>query len=153
MNKVIQLSKKVKVFLKYLDRRTKLDFIKAYLYAGFFRAFILFVPFDKLKKRMGKVKTESAKDVDESTYKEAYRIAWLVNKACSNTPWESKCLVRALTAQKLLKAKNISTTIYLGVRKDQNNKMIAHAWTRCGKAFITGGENKDGFAVVAKFAT
>ena len=63
--------------------------------------------------------------------------------------WESKCLVRAMTARKLLKEAGIHSTLYLGVGKDEG-KMIAHAWLRCGQMYVTGG-NGSSYAMVAKF--
>lgn len=135
-----------------LEWKSKKDFIKAYIYTGFFRAYILFIPFRKLVNRMGKVKCESPKEVDEDTYFEAQRIGSIVLKASKYTFWKSLCLVQALTAQKLLRDKNISTTIYLGLLKDNKNNIIAHAWTRCGTYFVTGGENNKKFTVVAKFS-
>ena len=51
----------------------------------------------------------------------------------------------------MLKSKNISTTIYLGVRKE-GNEMKAHAWLRCGEYYVTGGAIRDQYTVVAKFA-
>ena len=39
-----------------------------------------------------------------------------------------------------------------GIEEDEKRKMIAHAWIRCGKAFVTGGNGTaDGYAVVEKF--
>ena len=101
---------------------------------------------------MGKVRTESLQEVDIEVIRKAKKVSWAVTTAASYTPWESKCLVQALTAQKLLKGKGISTTIYLGVKKDKNNNMLAHAWIRCGSYYVTGGINREGYAVVAKFS-
>ena len=53
----------------------------------------------------------------------------------------------------MLKKQGVSTTLYLGVKKDNNNQMLAHAWIRCGDYFVTGGGNRYGYAVVAKFAS
>lgn len=147
-----KLFRKIKTFFK-IKNKDKLAFIKAFIYMGYFRAFILFVPFNKLRKRMGKVKVESADEVDDESYRKAVRIARIVGIVSHHTPWESKCLVQALTAQKMLKKQGVSTTLYLGVKKDKNNRMLAHAWTRCGNYFVTGGVNKQGYAVVAKFAS
>ncbi len=85
------------------------------------------------------------------TYKIARRISSRVLFVSAKTPWESKCLVQALTAQKLLKNQGISTTIYLGVRKE-GNEMKAHAWLRCGEYYVTGGAIREQYTVVARFA-
>ena len=136
------LTRKTKTFFK-ISNELKIEFLKAFFYTGFYRAFILFVPFNKLRKRMGK----ETMDV----YKIASHISWVVTLISSKTLWESKCLVQALTAQRMLKSKGISTTIYLGVRKE-GNEMKAHAWLRCGEYYVTGGAIREQYTVVAKFA-
>ena len=144
------LVRKIKTFFS-IDNKLRIEFIQAFTYEGMYRALILFVPFNKLRKRMGKHKKESVETVDIEVYKEARHISWVVTLIASKTPWESKCLVQALTAQKMLKNKGISTTIYLGVRKE-GNEMKAHAWLRCGEYYVTGGAIRDQYTVVAKFA-
>ena len=150
MQSLLKFFKKIKTFFK-IKNQDKLAFIKAFIYMGYFRAFILFVPFNKLRKRMGKIKLESPQEVDDECYKKAVRIARIVGIVSYHTPWESKCLVQALTAQKLLKNQGISTTIYLGVRKE-GNEMKAHAWLRCGEYYVTGGAIREQYTVVARFA-
>ena len=66
------------------------------------------------------------------------------------TPWESLCLVQSMTVQSMLNRRNISSTLYLGVNKDSNEKMVAHSWIRCGKMYVTGGDGSS-YATVAKF--
>ena len=152
MGKASLLLRKCRTFIG-LDLESKIYYSKAFIYTGVARAFILFVPFNKLRKRIGKVKEESPEDVDKNTLELARRVSDIVTLTSSHTPWESKCLVQALTAQRLLKEKGISTTLYLGVKKNSNNNMLAHAWLRCGKYYVTGGANRGGYAVVAKFAS
>lgn len=147
-----RLAKKVKTFWSIGNGR-RLRFLQAYIYMGIYRAFILFVPFNKYKKRMGNHNNESPKEVDIISYRVAREVRWAVTQAARHTPWESKCLVQALTAQRMMKNKRIPTTIYLGVKKNKDNEMIAHAWVRCGSFYITGGDNRWGYAVVAKFAS
>lgn len=129
-----------------------MDFLEAYIYTGVARAFILFMPFNKLRKRMGKSKSESREDVEVNDYRVAKRINWIVTQAAKYTPWSSRCLVQALTAKKMLTRRSIPTTLYLGVKKDIENNMKAHAWVRCGTYIVTGGMNKDEYTVVAKFS-
>ena len=84
----------------------------------------------------------------DDRYRGRIRLA-RVNRITEHTLWESKCLVRAMTARKLLKEAGIHSTLYLGVGKDEG-KMIAHAWLRCGQMYVTGG-NGSSYAMVAKF--
>ncbi len=78
-------------------------------------------------------------------------IAYKVSRISVNVPWESKCLVQAMTAQKLLRFYKIPSTLYLGVGRDsKDNSIIAHAWVRCGDIYVCGGNGKE-YAIVAKF--
>lgn len=151
MKKLSIILRKIKTFFK-IDNKAKLNFIKAYIYCGIARGVILFLPFNKLRKKMGSKGGESSEKESKEIYKVARNITWGVLEASKYTPWESKCLVQALTVQRMLKEKGISSTIYLGVKKDENNKMLAHAWVRCGEYILTGGSNKHEYTVVAKFA-
>lgn len=152
MQSLSVLTRKIRNFA-ILDWSIKLKFLEAYIYTGIYRTLIIFVPFNKLRKRLGNVKEESPDEVDINSYRIARDIKWAVISASRYTPWESKCLIKALTAQRMMRGKGIPTTIYLGVKKNEKNEMVAHAWTRCGSYFITGGENRSGYAVVAKFST
>ena len=113
MQNLLVLARKVKTFIS-MDNKEKFNIMQTFFYTGFYRAFILFVPFNKLRKRMGKHKQESLDKVDNDTYKIARRISSRVLFVSAKTPWESKCLVQALTAQKLLKNQGkISHILYL----------------------------------------
>lgn len=119
----------------------RIIFISAWI-----RLKLLVVPMVKLQSSFGRMGMESSY---EETI-EALRYAWVIHKrverVCKKTAWDSKCLVQALTAQKLLSKKNIHTTLYLGLRKE-DGEMHAHAWLRCGPVYITGGSGEDHTAV------
>lgn len=120
-----------------------------WLYTGVFRFLILLIPMKYLRRLFGKEGEESSQEATIEEYRYAKTISIYVNRSAEKTIWKSKCLVRALTAQKLLHRKNIDSTLYLGVGKE-NDKMIAHAWLRCGRFYVTGGDGS-GYAVVAKY--
>lgn len=133
-----------------INNRHKKLTLKTYLLTAYYRLCILCFPFEKLKKKFGIINEESIQDETRNNYKEAKLIQWVVEHVAHNSPWDSKCLVQAWTAQSLLRSKNISSTLYLGVGKDADGKMIAHAWVRSGQLFVTGG-NGEGYAIVARF--
>lgn len=133
-----------------INNRHKKLTLMAYLLTGYYRLCVLCFPFEKLKKMLGIINEESTQSESINNYKEAKLIQWVVNHVAHNSPWDSKCLVQAWTAQRLLKNKNISSTLYLGVGKDDEGKMIAHAWLRSGQLYVTGG-NGEGYAIVARF--
>ena len=109
--------------------------IKAYIYAAYFRWFIIRYQKKNPKKFrsvLGYENEESSMDVNPEELKTVRLVSRHVNRVAGNTPWESKCLVRAMTAQKLLHEKNIETTLYLGVGYEEDGSMRAHSWLRYG---------------------
>lgn len=137
MKSLSTLNRKIKAFFK-LDFESKKLFIKAFFLSGFYRFIILNRDFSKVKKSLGHKGMESTFDEGTNEYRVANKIGQIVRSISRYTPWESKCLVQAMTAQKLLNEKGIKSTLYLGVAKKESS-MIAHSWLRCGKLFVTGG--------------
>ncbi|MBR4782099.1 MAG: lasso peptide biosynthesis B2 protein [Lachnospiraceae bacterium] len=137
-------------FIKY-NKAKKLT-ARAIFLSAYYRLCILLVKPKKLHKRWGVEGEEtSMDDVMPWQYRYSYWVSYAVDKVCSRTAWESKCLVRALTAQHLLKKKGISSTMYLGCKMEEG-KMVAHAWLRVGKYYVTGG-NGEGYSIVDRFRT
>lgn len=150
MKKLSLLIRKVKTFLK-IDFESKVIFCKAFILCGFYRFIILNISFSKVKKLLGEKGKESDFKIDIDHYKIVKKVGFIVKLASSHTPWESKCLVQAMTAQKILKDKGIKTTLYLGVAKERNN-MVAHSWLRYGQVFVTGGNGDLNYTRVGCFA-
>lgn len=145
------LIRKIITFLFKISLKQKLLFLEAFVLTGMMRYKILKIPFNKVKQQLGVYNTESTKNISLENYKIVKCIRQTVTHISRYTPWESLCLVQAMTVQKMLKRRGISSTIYLGVNKDKNNEMKAHAWIRCGEIYVTGGDGS-GYAVVAKFS-
>lgn len=143
----------IKCFFKLLFKfsmEDKLLFTEAFILTGIMRFKILHVPFNKLKAKLGEHNKESVDDVTLNEYRIALKVRNAVVNTSRYTPWESLCLVQSMTVQSMLIRRNISSTLYLGVNKDSNDKMAAHSWIRCGKMYVTGGDGSS-YATVAKF--
>ena len=123
--------------------------LKCWVYSAWYRFLVLHMDTKKMQTKWGIEGEESSEEEAVEHYRYAKKVSYCVNQICDKTSWESKCLVRALTAQKLLKDKNIASTMYLGCRLE-NGKMVAHAWIRCGRMYVTGGNGEE-YAVVDKF--
>lgn len=137
-------------FIRYNEH--KVITLKAWILSARYRFQMLYEDTKKLNKKWGIEGEESPYDATMDEYRFCKKVAYAVDQVCSKTKWESKCLVRALTAQKLLSEKGIESTLYLGCKLDENKKMVAHAWIRVGKVFVTGGNGAaDGFAIVDRF--
>lgn len=136
-------------FIRYNEHKKVT--LQAWVLSARYRYQMLHGNTKRLKGKWGIAGEESATEATLDEYRYAKKVAYAVNQVCEKTKWESKCLVRALTAQKLLIEKNIDSTLYLGCRED-NGKMVAHAWIRVGRMFVTGGNGvANGYAVVEKF--
>lgn len=126
--------------------------VQAFALSAVARLRVRFYPSSGLHRFLGVVGEETPQDAELTIQqkKDAIWVADRVNRVANRTLWESKCLVRGMVAQRLLRHYGIPSTLYLGVGRDDERKMVAHAWVRCGSFFVTGG-NGENYAVVAKF--
>lgn len=113
--------------------------------SGYYRFSLLKRPFRQIASKIGTEQFET--EFVPQNMDIIRNVHSAVTKVCAHTPWQSQCLVQALTAKKMLNKRNLPCTLYMGVAKDENNQLIAHAWLRCGIVYITGGQNKDRFTV------
>lgn len=123
---------------------------KTFMLLGSVRLALLVTPFRILAAFLGR-------HMEESPYYKCrevlyiHRISWAIELMSCYTPWESKCLVQAITGKILLRRKRLPNTLYLGLAKDQNKQLIAHAWLRSGKDTVTGAYGRERFTITAKF--
>lgn len=124
--------------------------LKSLFLSGYFRWKILHRPFAELSPKIGTFGGETSFEAqDEQLIRD---VQFAVVGICNRTPWESKCLVQALTAKKLLNRYKLPCTLYMGVAKDREGSMIAHAWLRCGMIFVTGGRGHLYYTVTGQYA-
>ncbi|WP_051526019.1 lasso peptide biosynthesis B2 protein [Butyrivibrio proteoclasticus] len=136
-------------FIRYNEHKELT--LKAWILSARFRFQMLYEDTAKLNKKWGIEGEETSEEATLDEYRFCRRVAYAVNQVCNKTRWESKCLVRALTAQRLMAEEGIESTMYLGC-KELDGKMVAHAWIRVGRMYVTGGNGAaDGYGVVAKF--
>ena len=124
---------------------------KVFFLSGIVRFAILFFPFNKLAAFAGNHKEESSDQVSDIDKVTINKIGWAISVVSRFTPWQSKCFVQGLTGQIMLRKRKISSTLYLGVAKDREKKLVAHAWLRSGTTIVTGGYGYNSFTQVAKF--
>lgn len=71
-----------------------------------------------------------------------------IKRAAFIFPFKIKCLVFSIVLKKMLDKRNIKNTLYLGLQKDNSDKLVAHAWISVGNKSI----NKRKFIQVAYFS-
>jgi hypothetical protein len=141
---------KLKVFFT-LDIRTMLLLVEALFFLGWARILVS-LPFSKVAPSLGVPMQETSIMELEKNRIVLKHIACAIDIMSKYTFWESKCLVKAIAGMKMLKRRDIESTLYLGTAKDELTQMIAHAWLRSGHFYVTGKEGMDRFTIVAKFA-
>lgn len=135
-----------------LDFKTLFLLIEATLLLGYARIRILIQPFSKIAPTLGQYMKETESDAEAEHRKTLVQIRYVLQVASRNTPWDSKCLARAIAGMQMLERRKISSTLYLGTTKDEAGKLIAHAWLRSGALYITGSEEMHRFTVTGMFA-
>lgn len=106
-------------------------------------------PFSELAPKIGTLGRETPV---EASPRNAWVVHELMEAMFRKIRWKDSCLIRALTAKRLLNRMGERCTLYMGVRKCEGQSMTAHAWLRCGKLIVTGGESMADFTVTATFA-
>lgn len=139
-------------YFKKIPFKLKIMALEALFLMALIRFSIIFIPFRYVASVIGKPMCETSEEIDTDILIVTKKIAWLINKLSHYTPWESKCFVKALAGQIMLKKRGIPCTLYLGMAKDKTDKLSAHAWLRCGNSIILGGNERPGFTTVAYFS-
>jgi hypothetical protein len=142
--------RKVRRFI-FLSSSNKKIMLEAFLFLGFARILKL-LPFSKISPTLGNKLEETPYHLNETHSETLKFISNAIHIMSRYTLWESQCLVKAIAGMKMLERRQIESTLYLGVAKDEKGKMIAHAWLRSGSYYVSGSEGMDKFTVVGKFA-
>ena len=135
--------------LPYAERNC---LIEAGFWLGCARLAILVLPFRWIAPMLGKNMAQSP-EVEEAANDELLdRISWAVTIASRHLPWDCLCLVQAMAGKAMLKRRGVTSTLYLGLAKDAEAHLKAHAWLRCGDRILTGERELAGFTIIATFA-
>jgi hypothetical protein len=116
---------------------------------GLTRLLVLTIPFRWIVALYGLEPSTTHVGLEPMAAVQIRRIRWAVQSISRHTPWDSNCLAQALAAATMLQRRRISSTLYLGVAKRDARRLDAHAWLRCGDAFVTGENGWQHFTVVA----
>lgn len=141
--------KSVRTFLK-LPFLEKVMVFEVLFYTAKYRWLLLHRPFNSFADKLGEQESSILEYPDKSinTIVSIRKIVYLVSR---HTPWKSECLVQAFSAKRMLFHRRIPVTVYMGVLKDSNGEMKAHAWSKCGDVFVTGWRGHEDFTVTKAF--
>ncbi|WP_246202484.1 lasso peptide biosynthesis B2 protein [Virgibacillus doumboii] len=142
--------RKVNILLS-LNMEMKVLLFEAYFYLAWGRM-LKGMPFSKIAPSLGEKMKETSTNLNPEYRRKLGGISQAIQIMSKYTFWESECLVKAIAAMKMLEKRDIESTLYLGMAKDESGQLIAHAWLRSGPFYITGAAGMERFTVVNKFA-
>ncbi|SEU28414.1 lasso peptide biosynthesis B2 protein [Paenibacillus sp. NFR01] len=137
--------------LAALDRATLALFPEAFWRLFAARIFLL-LPFYRTAPRLGLQSCETTSFTRLADIPHIRGITKAISIMGRCTPWRSNCMVRAVAGLRMLEKRGIESTLYMGVARDREGRMIAHAWLRSGMLYVSGDDAMKGFTVVEKFA-
>ena len=70
------------------------------------------------------------------------RLAWALGAASRRVPWRSDCLLQVMAADRWLRRHQIVPDFNLGVTKDEQGQLVAHAWLEYKGVTVTGGDTR-----------
>ncbi len=141
------VSTRAKRFVRLpLDRKVLL--LEAWITLGLARGMVLTLPFRWIVPRLRARLPDSAQ---VSRQDEARAVGWALQAAGRYTPWNSNCLAQAIAGKRMLHRRRLPSTLFLGVRKGEEEEFEAHAWLDCDSVTLTGGHDHTGYSVVSSF--
>jgi hypothetical protein len=125
------------ISLKTEDQRL---ILKSFFLNYYMRFMLWLLPFQHVQKivqNMGKKRNKN--------YIEISHLMWAINTSSSHV-FRSTCLTRALTAQILLYQNGYSSTLLIGVTKNQHFE--AHAWVEYNGNVVMGKSEKEFIPII-----
>lgn len=117
-------------FMK-LPWKKKLLHLEAFFYQLSIGLLLKFIPFryiPKLFAAPSHLTPHSSRLMpDASRLFDIKNATWSVSRFI---PWKNKCLIKSLSARKMLTGRGIQSQLSLGVSNSPNTKITAHAWLR-----------------------
>lgn len=146
-----------------LGRQEKALFLEAFFFLTFAKIIVWLVPFKYIAPRLGipnkeigslSIASQDTVHFNSVQIDNARQIANAIRLAVRYTPWSIVCLPQALAAHKMLSNRKLSSTLFLGLAKDENNAkgLKAHSWLQHGDIIICGAKGHQQFTVVSTFS-
>jgi hypothetical protein len=135
-----------------LSRADRSCLVEAGFWLGLARLAILVLPFRRVAPILGRHMAQSPEEMEAAPAELLDRISWAVTTASRHLPWDCLCLAQAMAGKAMLKRRGVPSTLYLGLAKEPEAQLQAHAWLRCGVRILTGRRGMAGFTVIATFA-
>ncbi len=109
----------------------------------------LFIRLFSFKKYINWIKNPKRDTYNEN---EVRKVALTIKRINKFAFWKTTCYTQAISARLILKRKSVKSQIFLGICKQEDGNLLAHAWTKVNDKIITGGNvNIDKYKVLYIF--
>lgn len=126
--------------------------LEACVYLGVARAALLVVPFRIIAQRLGRQLSPGDSTLPSGAPAPvARRIGSAVERMARRTPWNSTCLTQTIAGKFMLRRRGLSSRLYLGTRKDESGRLLAHSWLLVGNEILIGGGGHETFTALSSF--
>jgi hypothetical protein len=120
------------------------------------RLALLFVPFPRLARRLGRfVPPDQAQGLGTASTTQAVQaatdIGWAVTRAARYVPFKAVCLPQAMAAQAMLRRRGVASVMHFGAARGTEKLLDAHAWLDAAGVEVTGYPVAESFAEIACF--
>lgn len=129
------------------------------LEAGFLcivcKIMIVILPFRWTQQLLG-LQSYTPNSANTEGYQEEYApisrtIFQTIDAISRHVFWTNTCLVRSLTLKLMLRRRRINALLYLGVAKENNGQLKAHAWVKVPPTNMVYDDGSQEFTTVAVF--
>ena len=127
--------------------------LKAAVRLGVYRVGVLVLPFKRVWALLGLTPVPDNATGPEACTDLARDIGWSVRACGQHLPWGCKCLVQAVACYSMLRRRGICSTVHLGLAKDEEAGLRAHAWLICGGIELTGAREAGDFTEISAFSS
>ncbi|MCK5028334.1 MAG: lasso peptide biosynthesis B2 protein [Bacteroidales bacterium] len=143
-----------KLLKKYykIDKKERIILNQTFFWLIYAFVLVRIIPLKWFSSVLGEFKKEIEVDVNENQLQLIDVLRKNKRRLKKRLPWKVKCFEEAIAVKKVLEKHQIKSTIYLGVSKDKNSKLIAHAWLKIGSDFISGKKGYEKFSVVGFYS-
>lgn len=127
-----------------LSTTERLHLVEAALLLAVIRPGLRLLPFQTLRRLLERVGRMSASS-REVHYSSAESVRRVVTTASRYLPASGACLTRALAVQTMLARRGRPALLRIGVARDEQGRLQAHAWVASEGKVVIGGSEIDGY--------
>jgi hypothetical protein len=102
------------------------------------RVALQLLPLRRLPPLMARIAALFPHGWEENRLKQE-RIVWAVLTVAKHIPWAATCLVQAFAGQALLRREGYSSELRIGVARQADAELKAHAWVESDGMIVLGG--------------